>query len=636
MAILSNLTFLQSLAIVLAVAAVIIVLFQRFRQPVILGYILAGFPIALLVTDEASTSVINTIANLGIILLLFSIGLEFNLRRLRQIGFAVIAAGTLEVILMIALGYQIGILLGWRHMDAVFLGLVLSIASTMITVKTLKDAKRLDESVATTILGVLIVEDLAVILILSSASGLLGVGASLTTEGLLLFLLRLIIFVPLAIAVGLFVIPWAVNRIGKMQSGEVLVISVLGLGFAMAVIAEQLGFSAAIGAFLMGVLISESAYSHEIIRRVEPIRDLFAALFFVTIGTLAGVTLGTEIFEGRTLAAGLELLIWTVLVPAVVVTLLFFLAKGFVASLSVFLCGFGASTAFTVGISLLSLGEFSILLAKLGTETNIGTSEIPVYAVTQTFFPIIVIAVLLTALSLPYFVRAERGIASGLRRVTPRPLTLMVTYLDLLVTTLRRRSSMSGRLSSEMRRLTWRLFLNILAIVAVFFVTWSILPSLEELAGSFGENAQLFALAVVFTVLAFILPAMFNIWRETIRFIEIATSEAMLSTQSAEYIGYQITSRLVSQIILAIYLLVTVVIISPILFDLSALDIRFALIAVALAGGAIYLLRDSIQILNVRVGEAIHHRVLAEERRRASADLEQIMEIIKGMEEGKG
>lgn len=636
MAILANLTFLQSLAIVLAVATIIIVLFQRFRQPIILGYILAGFPIALLVTDEASTNVINTIANLGVILLLFSIGLEFNLRRLRQIGLAVIAAGALEVALMIALGYEIGVLLGWTRQDALFLGLVLSIASTTITVKTLKDAKRLDESASTTIMGILIVEDLAAILILSSASGLLGVSPGISTEAALLFVIKLLIFIPLAIAVGMFVVPWAVNRIGRMESGEVLVISVLGLGFAMAVIAELLGFSAAIGAFLMGVLISESTYGHEITRRVEPIRDLFAALFFVTIGTLAGVTIGTELFSGRPLAEGVDLFLWTVLLPAVIITLLFFVAKGFVASLSTFLCGFGAKTAFTVGISLLSLGEFSILLAKLGTETNIGTEADPIPAVSPVFFPIVVIAVLLTALILPYFVRAQGRIAEGMGRTAPRPLTLMVTYLDLLVTTLRRRSSMSGRLSAEMRGLTWRLFLNVLVVVAVFFVIWTGLPTLERLAGGLGENARVFALIVMLVALVFIIPAMLNIWRETIRFIEITTSEAMLSTQSAEYVGYQTTSRLVSQIILVVYLLVAVVVVAPVLFNLTALDPLFALVAAALGGGAAYLLWDSIKLLNVRVTEAISHQVLAEENRRASADLEQIMDIIKGMEEGKG
>lgn len=283
-----EMTFLQDLAIVLAVSAAVTVVFHRLRLPVVLGYILAGvivgphtppFP---LVSDLAS---IQTLSELGVILLLFGIGLEFSLTKLMRVGLVSFIAATLEILMMIWISFTLGQAFGWNFMNSLFLGAILSISSTTIIAKILLEMKRLHEPFAQVILGILVIEDLLGVVLIALLSGLASTGELTLHEGIFATL-RVSAFVLVTLLIGLWAAPRLLRYLQRYESGELLVVTTLGMCFGLSLLAAKLGFSVALGAFLMGAIIAETPQVGRVIERVEPVRDMFTAIFFVSVGLL--------------------------------------------------------------------------------------------------------------------------------------------------------------------------------------------------------------------------------------------------------------------------------------------------------------------------------------------------------------
>ncbi len=289
-------TFFQDLAVVMIVAGLVTVLFRQLRQPVVLGYIIAGvligphtppFP---LVRDEAT---IHTLAELGVILLMFSLGLEFNLKKLWQVGGTAFITASVIILTMIWVGYEIGQAFVWSPMDSLFLGAMLSISSTTIIVKALAELGKSKEPFAQLIFGVLIIEDIlaiAMIALLSSIAmtGSLSLGEIGQTLG------RLSLFLVATLVAGLIAIPRFLTYVARFRSPETLLITVLGLCFGVSLLALKLGYSVALGAFLIGAVIAESREIHRIESLIEPIRNMFSAVFFVAIGLMIDPALLAE------------------------------------------------------------------------------------------------------------------------------------------------------------------------------------------------------------------------------------------------------------------------------------------------------------------------------------------------------
>src|SRR5688572_1410395 len=283
-----SITFLQDLAVVMIVAGLVTVIFHRFKQPVVLGYIIAGviigphtppFP---LIHDKET---IDTLSELGVILLMFSIGLEFNLRKLRQVGGTAFIAAFLEMLLMLWIGYEIGRLFGWSTMDSLFLGAMLSISSTTIIAKSLTDLGKTKEQFAQLIFGILIIEDILAIVMIVLLSGIAMTGGlNIATVGITVG--KLSIFLVVSLVVGLIAVPRLISYVARFKSNEMLLITVLGLCFGFSLMAAKLGYSVALGAFIIGAVIAESREIHRIEILTEPIRDMFSAVFFVAIGLL--------------------------------------------------------------------------------------------------------------------------------------------------------------------------------------------------------------------------------------------------------------------------------------------------------------------------------------------------------------
>ncbi|NBR45839.1 MAG: cation:proton antiporter, partial [Verrucomicrobia bacterium] len=283
-----GLELVQDLAVVMAAAAVATILCQRFKQPVVLGYILAGIvigpntPPICFVSDETA---IKTLSELGVILLMFSIGIHFSFRKLRDVGMAAVVAAVVEIAGMFLVGYEAGKWMGWSRMDSIFLGAVLSISSTTIIAKALEAMGLLRREFARVVFGILIVEDILAVAMLGILTHL-GTTGEMDLASTGTTMLSLTAFLVGVAVVGFLVIPRLIDLASRTEMEEVLLITVLGMIFGISLLAEKLGFSVALGAFLAGAVLAEVRQVKRIDRLVAPVRDVFSAIFFTSSGML--------------------------------------------------------------------------------------------------------------------------------------------------------------------------------------------------------------------------------------------------------------------------------------------------------------------------------------------------------------
>ena len=611
--------FLLSMATVIAIAAVIVVLFHRLRQPMIVGYLVAGmvagqFLKSIEITEPPGigltiTDFIRLLASLGIILLTFYIGLEFSFRQLRRIGLGIIAAATVEIMLMIVVGYQLGEALGWNQLESTLLGSMLCIASTMMIARALRESGGLSNEKARLVIGLLVVEDFAAVLILAAVSGLVSTGGVSSTE-LRDLGLGMALFVASSIIIGLVIVPPLVDYVGRQRSNELLVLTALGLCFSMAFFARWIGLSEAIGSFVMGVIISESKYIGEVTKRIEPVRDLFGAIFFVTVGMLVDLSLLTDM---------------GFVVTALLITAVFIVAKMFACTTSTFITGFGARNAMGAGMSMIAIGEFSLMIAAVA----VGAENIR-----ETIYPTIVVVTTLTAMIVPYSVRYSDKVIRGVERRAPRSLFLLVSYMNLIFKNLRQRSRSSARMSNEMRTSISRMFLYILVMVTAVTFAVNAMPRADELAEELGGHAELLRLVILEGALVVVALSLVGIWSRTVRLTEIGTSEAMLATRSAESVGYDATARALKWSFLALYIFVGFLVASPLLRSVVQENVYFGVVTVLVVAVAIAVLWRSVNTIDRKLADIFEQRV-AKGLPDTSRDLAEIEDIIAAMEEGR-
>ncbi len=616
--------FLISMAVVIAVAALVIIIFNRLRQPLILGYLIAGMIVGPLVISAKFTvnaagdtisaqPVVEMLARLGIVLITFSIGLEFSLKQLRKIGITVITAAALEIMIMIGIGFQLGLALHWSPLESTLLGAILSVASTMIIIRSLKEAGGLDNEKARLIIGLLIVEDFAAVLILAAVSGIVSTGGiSAKDLGALVF--KMGIFVAATIVFGLAVVPRFVDYVGRQRTGEILVISVLGLCFSMAVFARWIGVSEAIGAFVMGAIVSESKYVGDVIRKVEPIRDLFGAIFFISVGMLAS--------QKPALFVDLRFLI-----PAAAIIVIFILAKMFACTLSTFVCGFGARNSFQAGLGMIAIGEFSLMIASV----TIGAEGIREGI---NLFPTVVLVTTVTALVVPYTVRYTDKATKAMEGRVPRSVLYLASYLNLVVRNVRRRSQSSVRISNEMMNSISRLFIYIVVVMITLMISIEITHNQDRYAQFLGGNTSVLMMLMLASSLVVIIFAMYGIWSRTTRLIHASTSEAMLGTRSAENIGYEATANSLKWAFLAFYVVVGFIVVSPLIHSIVSQNYMFAIVVIAIIAVAVASLWGSLKTIDKKLEEVFEHRTHPQYGD-SSRDLTEIEDIITAMERGK-
>ncbi|HET8941309.1 MAG TPA: cation:proton antiporter [Rudaea sp.] len=435
--------FIHDLAVIMLTAGVVTVVFHLLRQPVVLGYIVAGVLIGphtswfALITDEAS---IQTLAELGIVFLLFSLGLEFSLRHLRQVGVTAVVAALAGIILMLWLGYQIGLGFGWRTMDALFLGAMLSVSSTTITIKAIEELGLKSAPFAHVVFAILIIEDvlaIAIIALLSSvaATGTLNAAEVLDTLG------ALMVFLVAALVIGILTVPRLLDFIARFERDEMLLVAVLGLLFGFCLLVSRMGYSIALGAFVIGTIVAEAKCLIRITRVIGPLRDMFSAIFFVAIGLLLDPHVLVDYAA-----------------PIAVITIALILGKVLSRCGGAYAAGQSGRSALRVGMSLAQIGEFSFIIASLGTSLKV-TSDF--------LYPVAVAVSAITTLFTPYLIRASDPLARRIRIVMPyglrRILGMYTEWLQGL-----RLSGDRAVIAAMVRRILLQTFVNLCLVIAIF------------------------------------------------------------------------------------------------------------------------------------------------------------------------
>lgn len=388
-------TLFRDLAVILVAAGGIAALFYSLKQPVVIGYLLAGFvvgPFSPGPSFVGDGEVMGFLGEIGIIFLLFALGLEFNLQKLRKVGMTAIVAGTIEIGIMLWLGYAVGRALGWSTLESVFLGAVISISSTTVIVKVLAEMGKKDEDWAQTAFGILIIEDVLAVLILTALSGAAATG-NFQPDLLGSLLWKLGVFLGASLVLGLLFAPRVVDKLAVLKVEEVMVLVAAGIGFGMALVASELGFSAGLGAFVAGAVMAESPRVAKVAHKIEPIRDLFTAIFFVWVGAQLDPSVLVANWRG-----------------VIAVTAAVLGGKIVGVTLATFLTGQSPTQSLRVGMTLAQIGEFGFVIAALGISLGVTSPAL---------LPIAIAVSAVTALLTPYLIRASPRVVAGLSRVAP-------------------------------------------------------------------------------------------------------------------------------------------------------------------------------------------------------------------------
>lgn len=437
--------FIHDMAVIMLVAGVVTVIFNRLKQPVVLGYIVAGIiigphtPPFYLIEDQET---IHILSELGVIFLLFTLGLEFSLRKLAQVGATAFVAAASEITLMMWIGYQIGNYFGWSRMDSIFLGAMLAVSSTTIIIKALNDLGMKKLKFAQIVFGILIVEDILAIGMIALLSGIATSG-SVDSGDIFSTVGMLVLFMVVSLVVGLLVVPRLLHYVASFKSNEMLLITALGIVFGFCLLVIKMEYSVALGAFLIGAIMAESRELPVIARLVDSIKDMFSAIFFVAIGLLFNPHIVVQYW-----------------LPILVITVAVVVGKVISCSASAFMCGHGGRRSLRVGMSMSQIGEFSFIIASLGLSLKV-TSEF--------LYPIVVAVSALTTLLTPYLIRASDPFAAGLGKLVPKKVEHMFDMYGRWLASLQPHGEMAA-LKTIINRVLLQVGVNLAVVVAIFLI----------------------------------------------------------------------------------------------------------------------------------------------------------------------
>lgn len=375
-------TLIKDLALILMVAGAVTLIFKRMKQPLVLGYVVAGFlvsphmPYTMSVIDKVN---IHTWADIGVMFLLFSLGLDFSFKKILKMGMSPIIAAITIIFSMMMLGIGVGHGFGWSRMDSLFLGGMLAMSSTTIIYKAFDDMGLRQQNFASLVMSVLILEDILAIVMMVMLSAVAN-GTSPNGGQMMGSLIRIGFFLVLWFVVGLFVIPTFLRSTRKLMTDETMVVVSLGLCCAMAWISTSVGFSSAFGAFIMGSILAETVEADKIIRLVEPVKSLFGAIFFVSVGMLVDP----------------HVLIQYAL-PIVILVLTILIGQSTLGTMGFMLSGHSLKTAMRCGFSMAQIGEFAFIIASLGLSLGV---------ISDFLYPVVVAVSVITTFLTPYMIRA--------------------------------------------------------------------------------------------------------------------------------------------------------------------------------------------------------------------------------------
>ncbi|MBL7683684.1 MAG: cation:proton antiporter [Flavipsychrobacter sp.] len=386
---------IQDLGLILIVAGITTLLFKRLKQPVVLGYILAGLLVSPNFTLFPTISDIANVrvwADIGVIFLLFTLGLEFSFKKLMHVGGTSSITALIEVSAMLGIGFVLGKLLGWPTMDCIFLGGIMSIASTTIILRSFDEMGLKGRKFAELVFGVLIIEDLVAVVLMVLLSTI-AVSRQFAGTEMLTSILALSFFLILWFIAGIFFIPSFLSRVQKHLNNETMLVLAIGMCLGMVMLSSQAGFSPALGAFVMGSILAETTQAERIEHIVQPVKDLFGAVFFVSVGML----IDPKVLVDYAL-------------PILVITITLIVAKILHVTIGALIAGQPLKRALHAGMSMGQIGEFSFIIATLGVTLNVTSSFL---------YPIAVAVSAVTTFSTPYMIKLAGPAYEYIDRILP-------------------------------------------------------------------------------------------------------------------------------------------------------------------------------------------------------------------------
>lgn len=397
----------KDLALILVVAGVVTLLFKKLKQPLVLGYIVAGFlvsphmPYTMSVMDKAN---VQTWADIGVIFLLFSLGLDFSFKKILKMGAAPFIAAITIIFCMMFLGYAVGQVFGWSQMDCVFLAGMLAMSSTTIIYKAFDDMGIRQQHFAGLVMSVLILEDILAIVMMVMLSSIAR-GSNPDGGEMLGSVMRIAFFLILWFIVGISIIPMFLRKTRKLINEETLLVVSIGLCCLMAVLSTQVGFSSAFGAFVMGSILAETVEAEKIIKLVEPVKNLFGAVFFVSVGMLVDPEILVEYS-----------------IPIVVIVVTILLGQSIFGSFGYLISGQTLKTAMKCGFSMAQIGEFAFIIASLGLSLGV---------ISNYLYPVVVTVSVITTFLTPYMIRASEPCYKMLDRKLPNQFIVFLNNITL-------------------------------------------------------------------------------------------------------------------------------------------------------------------------------------------------------------
>ena len=397
----------KDLALILMVAGIVTIIFKKLKQPIVLGYIVAGFlvsphmPYTMSVIDETD---IKTWADIGVIFTLFSLGLDFSFKKIVKMGVSPIIAAIVIVFSMMMLGISIGHGFGWSKMDCIFLGGMLAMSSTTIIYKAFDDMGLRQQKFAGMVMSVLILEDILAIVMMVMLSAIAG-GNNPDGEQMIGSVIKIAFFLVLWFIVGIFAIPLFLRSVRKLINNETLLIVALGLCCGMAVLSTKVGFSSAFGAFVMGSILAETIEAEKIIKLVEPVKNLFGAIFFVSVGMLVDPKILIE---------------YAIPILALVGSIL--IGQAIFGTFGFMLGGESLKSAMRCGFSMAQIGEFSFIIASLGLSLGV---------ISNYLYPVVVAVSVITTFLTPYMIRLATPTYQVMEKHLPKRLINILNHFAM-------------------------------------------------------------------------------------------------------------------------------------------------------------------------------------------------------------
>jgi CPA2 family monovalent cation:H+ antiporter-2 len=540
----SETMLLFDITLMLIVAGICSIVLKKLRLPTIIGYLIAGFLLGPHIFPEVviQESTVTVFASMGIVLLMFYIGLELNLRGLKKVASFAMIIVAIEMTMMVVIGYALGLGLGMGSAQALFLGVTISCASTAVVLGVLKENQHMQGNLSMAVTGILIMEDIGLIVILALATPIIGGTTSSSMMGTIVVIVS---FIGITIVMGLALIPRFMDWVNKHYSGETLFLVAVGIGFGLSLVSSALGLSVAIGAFLAGILISQSKCSTIVEKKVEPMKEMFMAIFFISIGLQLDPAL-----------------LWSGLPLALTVASIFIVGKMASVMIGCYAANFKSSSSFMIAASMVAMGEFTFVVAKVALDGKLIGTDI---------YSSVIAAAVITMVLLPYISRSSPRMFGWLVRNIPAKMVRGLTRVEKSRLEARERMARSSKVRLTVRKQIYLIFIDFILIIATLLAI-DLLTTIKDFVSAASGNDSIASVILLMIALIIIIPAMIHLVK---RISVIAVTLSMPTTIEGQHslAAMMRTYRLFMNIGSAISFVLLFLLIFPLLPSIKGLPI---------------------------------------------------------------